>query len=129
MAVTPREVVPPGGVDKNAIWVGGLSVYTKEDRLLEFFEDCGEIVSCEVFYDNATGRPLGRGRVEFASDVFKRRALILDQKDIDGRSMFIRDWGGGGAVGGPLAGVLRGNDLAAVLGGSRCRRRNNGGWR
>eukprot|EP00746_Dinoflagellata_sp_MGD_P167393 gnl/MRDRNA2_/MRDRNA2_97974_c0_seq1.p1 gnl/MRDRNA2_/MRDRNA2_97974_c0~~gnl/MRDRNA2_/MRDRNA2_97974_c0_seq1.p1 ORF type:complete len:322 (-),score=60.09 gnl/MRDRNA2_/MRDRNA2_97974_c0_seq1:9-974(-) len=78
--------------NKNLVYVSGLSWYTKDDRLCEFFGDCGDVVEAKVFSDKETGRPSGRGIVKFAEPDAAKRALQLDGEALDGRKIIVREY-------------------------------------
>ncbi|OLP94719.1 28 kDa ribonucleoprotein, chloroplastic [Symbiodinium microadriaticum] len=72
ISVRPFDAIPPrrGGSDAPSfeVLVDSISWNTTEISLKNHFENCGEIVSCTVFYDRKTGQHKGIGKLVFASE-------------------------------------------------------------
>jgi hypothetical protein len=81
------------------IFVARLSWDTDENLLREAFEPYGEIESVKIIMDRATGRSRGFGFVEMPSEEEGKAAIsALDQTELDGRTIVVKenDRGGGG---------------------------------
>ncbi|KAG2360175.1 hypothetical protein BDR07DRAFT_1472585 [Suillus spraguei] len=75
--------------ETKSIFVGRLSWNVDNDWLAQEFASCGEIVSAQVQTDRATGKSRGFGYVHFTSADAVVKALQMNGKDIDGRSVNI----------------------------------------
>lgn len=93
------------------LYVGGLPYSATDDDLKEFFSQAGNVESATVIIDKMTGRSRGFGFVEMASDEEFNRAVELNGKEFDGRTITVNEarereegsrprFGGGGNRGG-----------------------------
>ncbi|CAK9095089.1 unnamed protein product [Durusdinium trenchii] len=71
------------------VFVESLSWHTKEEHLRRHFEDCGEIVSCQVFYKK-NGEPKGCGRLLFRTVEAAQTAATKHLSDLDGWTLAVR---------------------------------------
>lgn len=69
------------------VFVGGLSWNVDNDWLQSEFAECGELVSARVIWDHNNNRSKGFGYVEFADLEASAKAVAMDGKEIDGRSV------------------------------------------
>lgn len=91
-------------MDKNKIFVGSLPWAVNNDSLKEIFAQFGEIVEAIVITDRATGRSKGFGFVTFANEESAQKALDMNGKEVEGRTIVVniarpreeRGGGGGG---------------------------------
>ncbi|CAE7808715.1 unnamed protein product [Symbiodinium sp. CCMP2456] len=94
ISVRPFEAIPPrrGGSDAPSfeVLVDSISWNTTEISLKNHFENCGEIVSCTVFYDRKTGQHKGIGKLVFASEAAALRATQRHLSDLDGWTISVR---------------------------------------
>lgn len=111
-------------MDKNKLFVGSLPWSVNSDGLREMFAQYGEITEAIVITDRDSGRSKGFGFVTFANEADAQKALEMDGKEIEGRTIVANiarpreDRGTGGGGGG---GFRRNNDFRR--GGSSDRRR------
>jgi cold-inducible RNA-binding protein len=85
------------------LYVGNLPYRITEDQLREAFEEFGQVSSCTIIKDKATGQSKGFGFIEM-SDSTEAEAAIngLNGRDLMGRKLNVnearpRESGGGGA--------------------------------
>jgi len=80
--VGDRDAPPPG----KCLGVFGLSLYTTEREVRDFFERYGEVQECKIVHDHATGRSRGFAFVNMATlsgaEDAKER---LNGAELDGR--------------------------------------------
>jgi RNA recognition motif-containing protein len=76
-------------MDKNKIFVGSLPWAINNDSLRELFAQYGEITEATVIMDRATGRSKGFGFVTFANEESAQKALEMDGKDVEGRTIVV----------------------------------------
>ncbi|CAJ1428851.1 unnamed protein product [Effrenium voratum] len=74
---------------EHEVFVESLSWHTGEDQLRQHFEDCGEILSCKVFY-HKSGEPKGCGKLAFASAAAAASAAKKHLSDLDGWTLAVR---------------------------------------
>ncbi|CAE7369528.1 unnamed protein product [Symbiodinium natans] len=72
------------------VLVDSISWHTNETSLRKHFEDCGEIISCAVFYDRKTGQHKGVGKLSFACEIAAQRAVQRHLSDLDGWTISVR---------------------------------------
>jgi len=94
------------------LFVGGLAWATRDEGLLEAFEQYGEVTEAKVIVDRDTGRSRGFGFVTFTDGAAADTAIAeMDGATIDGRAIRVneardrrdrgpRGGGGGGGGGG-----------------------------
>jgi len=96
------------------LYVGSLAYSVTDDKLKEFFESQGKVLSATVIKDRDSGQSKGFGFVEM-DDVKEGQAAIaaLNGKELDGRTIMVnqarpqenRSFGGGhGGFGGSRGG-------------------------
>ena len=86
------------------IYVGNLPYSTTEDDMRDLFGEFGELESCSIISDRATGRSRGFGFVQMPNDEEASKAIAeLNGKEFEGRSLTVNqarerseDGGGGG---------------------------------
>ncbi len=84
------------------LYVGNLSYRLTEDQLREAFEEFGEVASCTIIKDRATGQSKGFGFVEMPNDNEAKEAIGgLNGRELQGRKINVnearpREGGGGG---------------------------------
>ena len=82
------------------LFVARLNYATTDDGLAEAFEAFGEVSSAKIIMDRDTGKSKGFGFVEMANDDEAANAIReLNETDLDGRTIVVkeaRDNGGGG---------------------------------
>ncbi|OGK15732.1 RNA-binding protein [Candidatus Roizmanbacteria bacterium RIFCSPHIGHO2_01_FULL_39_12c] len=91
-------------MDKNKLFVGSLPWSINNDSLKALFEQYGEITEAVVIMDRNSGRSKGFGFVTFAKAEDAQKALEMNGKDVEGRSIVVntakpreeRSGGGGG---------------------------------
>ncbi|OGK42605.1 RNA-binding protein [Candidatus Roizmanbacteria bacterium RIFCSPLOWO2_01_FULL_37_12] len=96
-------------MDKNKLFVGSLPWAVTSDGLKEMFAQFGEITEAVVITDRNTGRSKGFGFVTFAKEEDAQKALEMNGKEVEGRTIVVntarpredrRGGGGGGYRGG-----------------------------
>jgi RNA recognition motif-containing protein len=89
------------------LFVGGIAFATTSDRLREFFEQSGSVLSANVVTDQFSGQSRGFGFVEMATSEEAQKAVTdLNGRELDGRRLNVdmakpkasgsRDGGSGG---------------------------------
>jgi RNA recognition motif-containing protein len=99
------------------VFVGGIAFATTSERLREFFEQSGTVVTANVVTDQFSGQSRGFGFVEMATAEEAAKAVSeLNGRELDGRRLNVD-------IAKPkAAGATRG-------GGGGGARRTGGGWR
>ena len=69
------------------LFIGGLSWNTDSAGLQEAFSSYGEVVESKVISDRNTGRSRGFGFLTFANEEDAQKALEMDGKELDGRTV------------------------------------------
>jgi len=69
----------------NTLFVGGLSYYSTEETIKEFFEECGEVVDVRIAFSE--GRSRGFCHVEFDSVESASKAMKKNGENLDGRTL------------------------------------------
>ncbi len=83
------------------LFVARLSWDTDEDTLRSTFEPYGAVESVKIVIDRATGRSRGFGFVEMSTDEEGQAAIAaLDQTELDGRTIVVKENDGSGGSGG-----------------------------
>jgi RNA recognition motif-containing protein len=109
------------------LYVGNLPYRMTEDQLRQEFEQYGQVASCTIIKDKATGQSKGFGFLEMPTREEAEAAITgLNGRDIQGRRLNVnearpREDGGGG---GGFRGAGRSGDRAGG-GGQRPRREDN----
>lgn len=68
------------------IYLGNLSFRITEEELENIFSEYGDIVSVNLIKDRDTGRLKGFGFIEFETEEQAKAALVMDGKEIQGRT-------------------------------------------
>lgn len=76
-------------MDKNKLFVGSLPWAVNNDSLRDLFASYGEIVEAIVITDRDSGRSKGFGFVTFATEEAAQKALEMDGKEIEGRTIVV----------------------------------------
>src|SRR3989338_241862 len=76
-------------MDRNKLFVGSLPWSINSDGLKELFSQYGEITDVAVISDRDTGRSKGFGFVTFASEESAQKALEMDGKEVEGRTIVV----------------------------------------
>lgn len=117
-------------MDKNKLFVGSLPWAVTSDQLKELFASYGEITEAVVISDRNTGRSKGFGFVTFAKEEDAQKALEMNGKEVEGRTIVVNaakpreerrsgGGGGGGYRGGGGSGGYRGGGGGYGGGGGR----------
>lgn len=92
------------------LYVGNLPYRMTEDQLRQEFEQYGQVSSCTIITDKATGQSKGFGFLEMPSREEAEAAITgLNGRDVQGRRLNVnearpREGGGGGGYAGAGAG-------------------------
>lgn len=70
--------------EQGKLFIGGISSYTTEERLKDYFSNFGDVLEVEIKKDRITGRLRGFGFIVFADPAVADRVL-LEKHNIDGR--------------------------------------------
>ena len=76
-------------MDKNKLFVGSLPWSITSDQLRELFASYGEITDAVVISDRDTGRSKGFGFVTFATEESAQKAMEMDGKEVEGRTIVV----------------------------------------
>jgi len=76
-------------LNNKKLYVGNLPYSIDKDGLLGLFGEYGDIVDAVVITDKYTKRSKGFGFVEFADDDAAKKALELNEKEVDGRKIVV----------------------------------------
>lgn len=76
-------------MDKNKLFVAGLPWSINNDSLKELFAQYGEISEAVVIMDRDSNRSKGFGFVTFVNDADAEKALEMDGKQIEERSLVV----------------------------------------
>ena len=76
-------------MDKNKLFIGSLPWSVTSDQLRELFASYGEITDAVVISDRDTGRSKGIGFVTFATEESAQKALEMDGKEVEGRTIVV----------------------------------------
>lgn len=74
---------------KNKLFIGGLPWSMTNDALQQLFAEFGEVTEAVIITDRATGRSKGFGFVTFASEDSAQKALEMDGREVDGRTIVV----------------------------------------
>lgn len=101
-------------MQNNKLFVGSLPWSISSDKLQELFSQYGEITEAIVITDRDTGRSKGFGFITFAQEADAKKALEMDGKEIEGRTIVVnvakpREERSGGGSGGFRRDNRRGN--------------------
>jgi cold-inducible RNA-binding protein len=74
------------------LYVGNLSFNTTEASIHDLFKASGNVVSCTLIMDKATGRSKGFAFVEMGSDAEAAKAMAdCNGKELDGRALKVNE--------------------------------------
>lgn len=76
-------------MEKNKLFVGSLPWSINSDSLKELFSQYGEITEAIVISDRETGRSKGFGFITFAKEEDAQKALEMDGKEIEERTIVV----------------------------------------
>lgn len=76
-------------MDKNKLFIGSLPWSITSDQLRELFASYGEITDAVVISDRDTGRSKGFGFVTFATEESAQKAMEMDGKEVEGRTIVV----------------------------------------
>lgn len=76
-------------MQKNKLFVGSLPWSINNDSLRDLFAQFGEITEAIVITDRATGRSKGFGFVTFANEADAQKALDMNGKEVEGRTIVV----------------------------------------
>ena len=76
-------------MDKNKLFVGSLPWSITSDSLKALFAEFGEVTEAIIINDRETGRSKGFGFVSFATPEAAQKALELNGKEIEGRTIVV----------------------------------------
>lgn len=90
-AGTAAEGAAPSNPNNRRVYVGNLSWSTAWQGLKDHMKTVGEVIRADVLLD-ASGRSKGCGLVEFKTPAQARQAIAtLNNTDLDGRQIFLRE--------------------------------------
>ena len=73
------------------IFVARLNFKTQGEELQKSFENFGQVTSCKIVKDRATGRSKGFGFVEMPNDEEANKAMAaLNETELDGRVIVVK---------------------------------------
>jgi len=74
------------------LYVGNLSYRLTEDALRQVFEEFGQVTSCTIIKDKATGQSKGFGFLEMPEQSEAEAAIKgLNGRDIEGRKLNVNE--------------------------------------
>jgi cold-inducible RNA-binding protein len=74
------------------LYVGNLTFNTTEAQILDLFKQSGNVVSCQLIMDKATGKSKGFGFVEMGSEAEAAKAMAAcNGKELDGRVLKVNE--------------------------------------
>lgn len=76
-------------MDNNKLFIGSLPWSINSDSLRELFAQYGEITDAVVIVDRDSGRSKGFGFVTFSSEESAQKALEMDGKEVEGRTIVV----------------------------------------
>ncbi len=76
-------------MDNNKLFVGSLPWSINNDSLRELFAQYGEITDAVVIMDRDSGRSKGFGFVTFTTEEAAQKALEMDGKEVEGRTIVV----------------------------------------
>jgi len=76
-------------MDKNKLFVAGIPWSMTNDALRELFSQYGEITEAIIINDRESGRSKGFGFVTFANAEDAQKALEMDGKEVDGKTLVV----------------------------------------
>ncbi len=76
-------------MEKNKLFIGSLPWSITNDSLKELFSQYGEVVEAIIINDRETGRSKGFGFVTFAKEEDAQKALEMNGKEVEGRTIVV----------------------------------------
>lgn len=76
-------------MEKNKLFIGSLPWTVTSESLKELFSQFGTVTDSAVIMDRDTGKSKGFGFITFSSDEEAQKALTLDGKEFEGRTIFV----------------------------------------
>jgi len=76
-------------MEKNKLFIGSLPWSITSESLRDLFAQYGEITEAIVITDRTTGRSKGFGFVTFAKEEDAQKALEMEGKEIEGRTIVV----------------------------------------
>lgn len=76
-------------MDKSRLFIGSLPWSINNDSLKELFAQYGEITDVFVVTDRDSGRSKGFGFITFAKEEDAQKALEMNGKEIEGRTIVV----------------------------------------
>jgi len=76
-------------MEKNKLFIGSLPWSITNESLKELFSQYGEVVEAIIINDRETGRSKGFGFVTFAKEEDAQKALEMNGKEIEGRTIVV----------------------------------------
>ena len=76
-------------MDKNKLFIGSLPWSINNDSLKELFAQYGEITEAIVITDRDSGRSKGFGFVTFTNEADAQKALEMDGREVEGRTIVV----------------------------------------
>ena len=76
-------------MDQNKLFVAGLPWAINNDTLRDLFSQFGEITEAVVIMDRETQRSKGFGFVTFKNAEDAKKALDMNDKEVDGRTLVV----------------------------------------
>lgn len=73
------------------LFVGSLAWATTDEGLGELFKQAGTVDSATVIKDRETGRSRGFGFVEMSTEAEGKKALELNDQELDGRKIVVNE--------------------------------------
>ena len=74
------------------LYVGNLSFNTTEAQIQDLFKQAGNVVTCTVIMDKATGKSKGFGFVEMGSEAEAAKAMAdCNGKELDGPALKVNE--------------------------------------
>jgi RNA recognition motif-containing protein len=85
IAYPPSQPEPQ---DNKSIFVGNLSFTSTEETIKKFFQGCGKILGFNMPV-NYEGQPKGFAFIEFEAEEGAKKALALNEKELDKRAISV----------------------------------------
>lgn len=76
-------------MDQNKLFVGSLPWSITSDSLKALFAEFGEVTEAIIINDRETGRSKGFGFVSFSTPEAAQKALELNGKEVEGRTIVV----------------------------------------
>ncbi len=76
---------------QKTLYVGNIPWSTKEEDLLQFFSEHGEVVECRIITERATGRSRGYGFVEVEEEHMEELMEKTNGAEMEGRKLVVNE--------------------------------------